>query len=154
MKGTRLPTLCILLSCIWGCHHEPATEATFVGTYSATRFVNGKPVDESKLPVGQWLILVLNSDKTWVLRDFMVGFNGNWKLKSDGNLELIQTEGASGKLPKPITIIVKPSPDRGLMRVIAPAESAGTIEFHYDPTIGKRISDGIERAMGDSRQNP
>lgn len=124
MKHIALAVLGLI--CI-GCQTQPPgpdTEAHFVGTYSVSATANGKsgPLQ---------LVLTLKEDKSWTMQDALVGYSGTWVLKPDLTLSLLQFEGPSGKTENPIKMILKPSPDRTLLKWDMGRNSM--MEFRFNP---------------------
>lgn len=122
---------------------DPELSESYVGTYEAVQFLDGKRVENETQPPGVRLWLTMKADSTWLIRNLLSGWSGTWELK---NGKIIQTtiEGPAGELKKKeiTTLEIKPTQDGVIL--VTPKENNTWMEFIPDPEIEKKISDAIQ----------
>lgn len=122
----------------------PEPNHSYIGDYVVAMIESGKPADDSSMPPGQRFILTLSPDGKWQMANFLTGFFGTWEEK-DGKVILTTTEGPTGKVDKPQTMILVPTPDRSLL---VEMDGPNRMEFRYDPNARREIDDAMQRALG------
>jgi len=123
---------------------DPKLSASYIGTYEAVQFLDGKRIDNETQPPGVRLWLTMKADSTWLVRNFLSGWSGTWELK---NGEIIQTttEGPAGELKKKQVVTLEIKPTKNGIILITPKEKNSWMEFVPDPQIEKKISDAIQK---------
>ncbi|HRI43739.1 MAG TPA: hypothetical protein PLL78_08165 [Fimbriimonadaceae bacterium] len=110
----------------------------YAGTYEVLRYQNGKKIDPAKASKALLTWMELGKDGRFTIQTFDRKFSGNWTEK-DGLLRLISDPRTPGKDRWPGKIVLKPSPNRGLLKIAEPKALAEQIEFKYDPGVVARF---------------
>lgn len=115
-----------------------ALAETYVGTYEVVRYQNGMKIDPAKGPKTLLTWMELGKDGRFTIRTFDNKFGGKWSVKN-GHLELVSDPRPPGKVRWPARLVLKPTPNRSLLKIVEPKALAPQIEFKFDAGVVARF---------------
>ncbi len=141
--GTMKLALCFALA---AASAVTFAQKQFIGTYDVVMILKGKVIDNATLPPGQVKILELRANGTWLMHDMMSGWDGTWSIKNDLSLKTLN--GPAGKLKKPDTFGLAPSPDRSRLLIKNAKDKKNTLEFRWNPKARANWEKRMKGALG------
>lgn len=110
----------------------------YVGTYEVLRYQNGKKIDPARASKALLTWMELGKDGRFTIQTFDRKFSGKWSEKG-GQLVLISDPRPPGKARWPAKLVLKPSPNRSLLKIVEPTSLGDQIEFKFDPGVVARF---------------